>query len=152
MPFKQVLAGNLYLQLKRGRTMTEQVLSKYYLDKGINCAESMLRAAAESYGLDLDESNYMALCGFGGGVSCHHLCGGIIGGVAAICTILNHGDEESMKRAKEATVTFFDAAKESLGSEMCVDIMKDWRSEDIRCYKAVKKLTEILDETLAKYK
>lgn len=77
-----------------------------YLDKAYPCAESVLRAAAKAYNLDLDENTFRTLGPFGGGISIEHICGAITGGVASIGVLLYKGDEESLNKAKKQPLNF----------------------------------------------
>ena len=48
--------------------MLRDYVKKYYLEQRRNCAESLLRAANEAYGLNLTEADFALLSGFGGGM------------------------------------------------------------------------------------
>ena len=56
--------------------MLRDYVKKYYLEQRRNCAESLLRAANEAYGLNLTEADFALLSGFGGGMGCGSVCGG----------------------------------------------------------------------------
>ena len=49
--------------------MLRDYVKKYYLEQRRNCAESLLRAANEAYGLNLTEADFALLSGFGGGMA-----------------------------------------------------------------------------------
>ena len=64
--------------------MMRETAKKYYLEQNYNCAESVLRAANEEYGLGLDEGALKLMAGFGGGMGCGGVCGALSGGIAAL--------------------------------------------------------------------
>lgn len=64
--------------------MLRETAKKYYLEQNYNCAESVLRAANEEYGLGLDEGALKLMAGFGGGMGCGGVCGALSGGIAAL--------------------------------------------------------------------
>ncbi len=132
----------------------QPVKGKFQVTELPGIGQELTREAMEnaSEKLELSESNYKAMGAFGGGVSCEHLCGAISGGVAAISTLINKGDEESLNLAKEKTVVYFNGMKEAFGSVLCADIMPVWRKEDTRCFAVVHKASQLLDEILNKEK
>ena len=55
-----------------------------YNTTGLNCAESIIRAANEEYNLGIAESDYTMLSGFGSGVMTGNLCGAAAAGAAVL--------------------------------------------------------------------
>ena len=122
-----------------------------YVTQETNCAETMLRAGIESTGAVASEECRRMMGGFSGGVSSEKFCGAILGGVSAIGFLMNHGDEESFERSKQATEEFVAKCQQRFGSLDCHDIKEVWRREDIRCYQAVEIIAGILDSVLDQY-
>ncbi len=122
-----------------------------YLDQETNCAESLFRAALESRGIQAPADCCRMMSGYSGGVSSEHLCGALLGGVAAISYLINQGDEESFERSKEAAAAFFTACQEAFGTVICHEIKVAWRKEDIRCMDAVERMAELLENILEQF-
>ena len=91
------------------------------------------------------------MSGFSGGVSTENFCGAILGGTAAISLLINHGDEESFERSKEAAKEFVERCEQRFGTVVCHDIKTTWRTEELRCYAAVEIIAQILEEVLQRY-
>ncbi|WP_285943197.1 C-GCAxxG-C-C family (seleno)protein, partial [Faecalibaculum rodentium] len=61
---------------------------KYYREGGYNCAESVLHAANEYYGLGLHEHDMRCMAGFGGGMFVGSVCGALVGAQAALSAMI----------------------------------------------------------------
>ena len=46
----------------------DECIEKYYIDYNYNCSETLIHAANEYYGLNLDEESMKMMSGFGGGM------------------------------------------------------------------------------------
>ena len=67
--------------------MLAEIAKKYYLEKGANCSEAVVKAANEAYGLGLDEQALKLVSGFGGGCGCGDLCGAIAGALSVLSVL-----------------------------------------------------------------
>lgn len=94
---------------------TEKGATKMY-----NCAEAMLNAANDYYGLGLDEKALKAIVPFGGGFFMENTCGLVTGGLAAIGVLLASGDHPYANAALiETTKKWVSAFEEKFGSCGC---------------------------------
>ena len=50
--------------------MMEERLYDYFITRDYNCAETILRAANDQYGLGLREQDFKLVSAFGGGMGC----------------------------------------------------------------------------------
>ncbi|MDL2300693.1 C-GCAxxG-C-C family protein [Clostridiaceae bacterium OttesenSCG-928-D20] len=131
-------------------------------DGGFNCAQAVLTAYCEDFGLDRETALKLS-CGFGGGIS---RLGQICGAASAAIMLLGlkHGQSQPEdKAAKEKTYAeaqeFARRFKEKNGSLLCnellgVDLITGDRThaaERVKtvCPKAVKDAIEIVGEMLA---
>jgi len=113
-------------------TRLEEVCARLYREHDYNCAETVLHAAAEVYGLDLTRDAYKAIGGFGGGCGCGHLCGAVAGGCAAIgClrikTVAHQSD------AGELCAELLTRFEKETGSVLCRDLRPRLFTDKARC-------------------
>ena len=66
-------------------TYSELVAADYMAKNDYNCAETMLQAANEVYGLGLDERALHAASPFGGGMGRERACGALTGNCHRAC-------------------------------------------------------------------
>lgn len=64
--------------------MLKDRLEYYYLKSDMNCAETILHAAADEWNLPVDQSAFKAIAGFGAGCGCGRFCGAVAGGLATL--------------------------------------------------------------------
>ena len=100
--------------------MLKERATYYYMEDGCNCAEAVLLAANDVYGLGLSDETAKVVGGFGGGMGCGNACG--------------------------ALVKDFEAA---LGSTMCADLRKIHANQTQRCLKTVLAACDVLESHLA---
>lgn len=134
--------------------MLKETVLKYYLEQDYNCAESILRAANDCYGLNLNEEALLAIGGFGGGCCCGRLCGACAGGVAAISSKYIHTRAHAEKQACDRVKAFVSAFVETLGSDLCDELKKNYLDETResgRCVKTVELAAQVLEAQMARY-
>ena len=130
--------------------MLRDKVKKYFLDEGRNCAESMLMAASEEYGLGLGESEIELMRGFGGGMGAGITCGAISGSVAALSKLICVKVDKDT--AHEVTGGFIGEFEKRFGSTLCDALVPTYKKEDTRCYELLLMVADLLDETLDKHK
>ena len=125
----------------------KKIGEKYYLDQDMNCAESVLMAASEYYGLCLDESAFRAMSGFGGGIGCGHLCGAVVGAVAAIGAKYVNGRAHNTPGLTDKTAAFLQEFQETYGSVLCADLRRIKEDKNLpKCFWTVSCALELLDK------
>lgn len=115
------------------------LVRKYYLEQGFNCAETMLLAANDEFNLNLDESHIRIMSGFGGGVCKEILCGAVTGGVAVLSIIFKDKD-----LLKKLVIEFQEQTENVFSSNDCSDIKPILRDEFNKCAKVIDKAYQIL--------
>jgi C_GCAxxG_C_C family probable redox protein len=129
--------------------MLKERATYYYMEDGCNCAEAVLLAANDVYGLGLSDETAKVVGGFGGGMGCGNACGALCGAIAVM------GVKKMGRRAHEtpgfspacgALVKDFEAA---LGSTMCADLRKIHANQTQRCLKTVLAACDVLESHLA---
>ena len=142
--------GRIHPKSERKRTMTEELIKKYYLDEGMNCAESTLRAADEEYGFGLTEEDFLLLRGFGGGMAVGGPCGALCGGVAALGRL--YGDKLDKMALHGLIAGFIGEFEKRFGARDCSVLTPQWKKEDLRCFELVRAAAALLDETVKSVK
>ncbi len=118
----------------------------YYLGKGFNCAESVLRAANEEFKLGLDEKALITAGGFGGGMGCGSSCGALCGAIQALSAAKLTGRAADCPGFRDVCAGYYRAFGEALGSCDCRDLK--CKNPETRCFAVVEKAYELLRQTM----
>ncbi len=117
----------------------------YYTEKNKNCAEAILLAANEIYGLGLSEDSTKLVMGFGGGLGCGKLCGSL----AACISVLGilYGERPDIR---EICAKFTEKFNEDLkvNSIDCAPIAAKYKTAEKRCEDAVLLAADSFEEFL----
>ena len=128
--------------------MLKERVMEYYLNQDYNCAESIIRAANDKYGLGLQEEAIHALGGFGSGCCAGRLCGTCAAGVAAISAKYIHTRLHADEQAREKVSRFMEAFIKYMGSDLCEDLKKKFWKEELeagRCRRTVELAADFLE-------
>lgn len=126
--------------------MLVENIRKYY-KADYNCAETLILAGNETYGLGLDEKAVKLMAGFGGGCGCGHFCGALAGALG-ILSILTIGERAHITpNFGPVRAEFMAKYEEKLGSFLCSDLKPKYRTEENGCLKTC----ELTGEVLAAY-
>jgi C_GCAxxG_C_C family probable redox protein len=129
-----------------------------YFNSGFNCAESVLSAVADHYGIDSNLIPRIAT-GFGAAMGCSSgLCGALSGGVMALGMLMgrDQADQvEAKKRTYESAKRLTLAFEKKYGTRYCTEILgfdladdpefKRYESEELH----KRKCLPIVEETAA---
>lgn len=125
--------------------MLKERATYYYIEQNKNCAVSMLQAASDVYGLNLNEETAELFTGFGGGMGCGITCGALSGAIGALS-----GKYRGMNRetCHELCTAFVEKFKEKIacGSVDCSVIAAKYKVPETRCLAAVLLAAEALEE------
>lgn len=128
--------------------MLKDVAVKYYLE-GYNCAESIIRAGNEYYGLNLHENDMKMTAAFGGGFQIGDVCGALSGAACVIsCKYVEvkaHDQKEELRAITQKLVLSF---QKTLGSRLCAQIKPVFHSKEMKCQKTVAKSAEVLEQVI----
>ena len=120
----------------------------YYLEQDYNCAESIIRAANDKYGLGLNEAAFHAFGGFGGGCCAGRLCGTCAAGIAAVSAKYIHTRLHAEEQAKQRIERFMKAYIKAMGSDLCDELKKKYWKEEYehaRCRRTVELAADFLE-------
>ena len=67
--------------------MLKDRIEHWYIDEDCNCAESMLHAISEEYGMNFDHDDMTMVSAFGGGVGSGLTCGAMAASMAAVLMV-----------------------------------------------------------------
>lgn len=111
-----------------------------YFDTNFNCAQSVLTAFAEEYGLSVEEAFRIATA-FGGGIGRQQLtCGAVTGAAMALGLKFDSAKSDydgHKKMTYERTVQLFDAFTQLNGSVTCRKLLNDLDMNDEKDYQAI---------------
>lgn len=113
--------------------MLKDVAKEYYLERGLNCAESIFLASNKYYNLGLDESIVEVVTAFGGGMGCGRTCGALCGALAILGRMV-HMEKEPFHEACTKLITGYEKA---LGTSTCEELKARYKTEEERCFKTV---------------
>lgn len=120
----------------------ENGLSK---DKDLNCAETILYAANESYGLQLPHSALKLAAGFGGGMGIGSTCGALTGGVTALSAIFVKQRGHESDYIKTLNSELFDSFRTKMNSIDCDYLKEHYRSPQDDCHPLIVQTARILE-------
>ena len=127
--------------------MLADAVKKYY-DKSydLNCAETILYAANEAYGLNLDKKALKTMAAFGGGMAIEETCGALTGALAVLGILYVEDRAHESDKIKELTKEFFQKFKDKLSTDNCKKLKELYRNDEIRCSRIVSAAAEVLSE------
>lgn len=123
---------------------------KYYIGENYNCAESIILAANDVYGLGIQpQSCVKLLAAFGGGMGCGGVCGALAGSLAALGAAVVTDKAHAAEGFKELCAGFVQRFEAALSSRDCGDIKPQHFEENgERCFDTVRIACELLEKEL----
>ncbi|MDD5919572.1 MAG: C-GCAxxG-C-C family (seleno)protein [bacterium] len=132
--------------------MTRDFVEKYYLKGDYNCAETLLLAANDAYGLGLPEGAHKLVSAFGGGMGCERTCGAVCGALAALGYLRAKGRAHATEGFRQLCAGFAAKVEQECGSIECSALMARYRTEETRCFGTVLRVADLLDVYLEETK
>ncbi len=125
----------------------KNIIFDLYINKKLNCAQTILQAINIQYDLNLDSKNITAMAGFGGGMQEEDICGVVSGGVAALSFLFSVSlDEKPL--LKSAIIEFKNKIRNNLGSLDCRFIKPSFRTDLEGCLNVIQTGYDLLVETI----
>lgn len=102
--------------------MSDKIVASEYFKKGLNCAESVIKAYNDEFGTEIP---IRVASGLGSGCAIGNLCGAVNG--ACICASYAKGRDEIGQEnvAKEYTKEVMNKIVDTYGSVECKELKKD---------------------------
>lgn len=123
---------------------------RYYLLEDMNCAESLLLASNDEYGLGLDETGLRTMAGFGGGMGVETTCGALAGAVAAISVRFTKTKAHENPEVRDLCREYLDGFSKKKGSIICGPLKEMYRNERFRCLPVIEMAAEELEKIMNK--
>ena len=128
--------------------MLKERAREYYQEKGYNCAESIIRAANDEYGLGINEEGLRAFGGFGGGMQCGSICGAVCRWIRAISAKEIETNAHHTESLGPKCRAMMDEFKEKFGSAFCAKVRKENFEKDGHCRRVVEGAADVLESIM----
>ena len=129
--------------------MDKRRIAQIYLEEDNNCAETLLRAASEAYGLDLSPEDTRLIAAFGGGMGCGGTCGALAGALAVLGRVAIEGRAHATPGFRERCAALVQRFERELGSRECDAIKaRHFKDDGTRCLHTVCAAADLLDDFL----
>lgn len=127
--------------------MFKEKAEYYYGTLGKNCAEGLLLAAKDVFGMEFTESEVQLFVGFGGGMGCGSTCGALTACIAILSK--KYSAREDFRALCGGFVEAFEK-KMGIGSINCAPLEEKYRTVETRCTTTVGLAAEALEEYMDK--
>lgn len=128
--------------------IAEKIKNDYMKKNGLNCAETILRAANEELGLGLDKNALLLAAGFGGGMAVGNVCGALTGAIMVLSRLYVKERAHESTRIKEIEKKFIADFEKEFGTLLCTPIKDKYFKPDVHCKSVVTIAAEILENLL----
>ena len=122
----------------------------YYTTQNYNCAETLIHACNDVYGMNITDDDMKMMAGFGGGMFSGGPCGALIACSAVLSKLLvkdkAHEERDVLMPAQQLLNRKFRAA---LDGVTCPEVKSKHHHPEKRCLYTVLTAVEVLEETLA---
>ena len=131
--------------------MLKDIYQKYYYDQNYNCAETILRAANEYYGLDLHDRDMIMIGACGAGIQCGNTCGTIIACAAVLSMKYIEKKAHESDDIRPVTTMLIREFNKKYQSTLCKDIKPQSFKPEIRCKHTIETACDILESVISEY-
>ncbi len=131
--------------------MLYEYLANGFISEGDwNCAERMLLACNQVYGLGLDAKAIKLAAGFGGGMGCGYVCGALTGALQALGVLFVEERAHESDCIKRLSKELFSRYAEQMGNIDCTPLKAQYRTEEWKCRDVILAAAKIIDEIVAR--
>ena len=130
--------------------MLLEKIRHYYLEGDYNCAETVVLAANDEYGLGLDMNAVRLVSGYGKGFGACETCGALCGAMAVISAMCVDGRAHATEGFADTCSEYLSMFKARLGTDNCQKLRDKYLCEDVRCLRTVELAAQTLEEYLVK--
>ena len=131
--------------------MLKDFYDKYYYEGNYNCAETILRAGNEYYGLGLHDRDMIAFGGFGAGMQTGNTCGAVLAGIGILSMKYVEAKAHESKDIKPVTTMLIREFNKKYGSVLCRDIKPQSFQPGIRCKNTIEVACDIIEQVISDY-
>ena len=134
-----------------GKEMLGDIAGKYY-EMGYNCAESVIHAGNDYYGLGLCEHDMRMTAAFGGGMQVGDVCGALSGAACVVSAkyieVKAHEQKEELRTIMTRLVKAFQVR---LGARTCAKIKSQFYNKNVKCLNTVTTAAEVLERVITEF-
>jgi len=131
--------------------LLKDLYDKYYYEGNYNCAETIIRAGNEYYGLGLHDRDMIAFGGFGAGMQTGNTCGAVLAGISILSMKYIEAKAHESADIKPVTKLLMRRFNERYGSVLCKDIKPQSFKPDVRCKLTIEAACDIIEDVIAEY-
>lgn len=132
--------------------MLKDLIGQYYFEGNYNCAESILRAGNDYYGLQLHDRDMIMIAACGAGIQTGATCGALLAGAALLSIRYVEAKAHESADIKAVVTLLTNKCTQRLGgSVMCDDVKPRFFEPGVRCLATVEAVCDIIEETIAEY-
>lgn len=129
-------------------TLLEANVKHHYLENDFNCAETMIQACNDTFHLDLPESAYKMLSGFGNGLYTGNLCRTLVGCTCALSCMLVETRAHTTEHLPYAQRLLVRNFRNLLGNTQCAKLKAVHHSKEKRCLTTCLLAAKAMNQTL----
>lgn len=123
-----------------------------YHGNGFNCAQSVLAAFCEEYGVDMLTARRIA-SGFGGGLRCGEACGALAGAMMALgLATCEDGNGSMGLPMAERGAALSKAFREKYGTVRCSELLAACGGDKSKCNEFIATAAELAAAAIEEYK
>ncbi|TYB86487.1 MAG: C_GCAxxG_C_C family protein [Kosmotoga sp.] len=134
--------------------MLENIAVRIYRSASVeyNCAETILLAGGERYGIDVCPQTLKALGPFGRGMQIESVCGALTGALSVIGLLFINKYQHESDMVEIVVNGFLKSFEEVMGTISCMELRKRFRDENAGCERIIKTAATNLEKTVKHYK
>ncbi len=126
-------------------------IQDYYFQNNYNCAEAMIHAGNDYYGLGISENDMRMVAGYGAGLQCGQTCGAIISAVSLLSMRYVAKNAHSSPDITITSNMLIKRFKDKYDSLLCKDIRPKSFQKEIRCLNTINFACDTLEEVIREY-
>lgn len=127
--------------------------TNHFAGKDLNCAETILAAANETYKWELQAAALRLSAGFGGGIGGQELlCGALTGGVMALSNLFVRERAHESALIKNIIQEYFTLFEKEMGSIECAPLKTTHRTEQDGCKSVIQASARCMDRIVERNK
>ncbi len=131
----------------------EDCIRKYYIEENYNCAECLIHAANEYYGLNISDEDMKMFGGFGSGMYAGIVCGTLVANVAILSKmVIKNKAREETKEILPIINGMVNDFNEHLDGLSCKELRPKYYTREDSCLKTVLLAAEVLQKAVSEVK
>lgn len=128
--------------------MLSDIAVRYMRESNMNCAEAILYGANGAYGLELPDTAFRLIAGYGGGLGAGKTCGAILGAVAVLSYLRVGKSAHETEGFRADCKALTERLEAAFGATDCNAIKPVFRRADTGCQNVVETVGELLEAYL----